>query len=124
MQRLVAGILVVGLAIVERMLRQLQMWRKPTVHEHGAADAGSQGQDDLQSAAGKDAQALYLGIVEQARWALQTLCHSLFQRVSAPGFIAEVRRGHDAAAAHHTWKSNRDPLKAREWGRKLYKRAQ
>src|SRR5215467_2553361 len=117
MQRRVAGILVVGLAIVERVLRQLQMWRKPSVQEHCAADAGPQGQDDFQSAARNHAQALHLGIVEQPRWALQMLCHSRFQRESAPGFVAEVRRSYDVAAAHDTRKSDRDPLEAREWGR-------
>jgi len=123
MQRLVAGILVVGLFIVERVLRQLQMWRKPSVQEHSAADAGPQGQDDLQPAARNHAQALHLRIVEQTRRALQTLCHIRFQRVSAPRFVAEVRCGHDAAAAHDARKSNRDPLEARKLGRELCQRA-
>ena len=113
MQRLVAGVLIVGLSVVERVLRQLQMWRKPSIRKHGAADAGPQRQDDLQATARNDAQTLDLCIVEQPRRALQTLRHGRFQRVSAPGLLAEVGRSHDMAAAHDTGESDGDPVEAR-----------
>jgi hypothetical protein len=40
MQRLVSSVLVIRLTIVERVMRELQVWRQPSLREYGAANAG------------------------------------------------------------------------------------
>src|SRR5262245_59076912 len=100
------------------------MRRQPSIREYGAADAGSQRQDDLQSVTDNDTETLHLGIVEQACRTPQLPCEGGLQRVSAPGLHAKMRRGHDVAAAHDTRKSDRDPVEARQWRGELHERAQ
>jgi hypothetical protein len=48
--RLAADVFVVSLALVDRMLRQLEMGREPTLAEDRAAHAGAERQHDLEAA--------------------------------------------------------------------------
>ena len=62
-QRSVTQLLVVGLAVAERMVGQLEVRSKLSVEEQRRAYAGPEGDDELEPGAAHDVQALQVGVV-------------------------------------------------------------
>ena len=59
----VTELLVVGLAPPEGMMGQLQVRSEPPIEEQGRADAGPEGDDELEAGAAHDVEALKIGVV-------------------------------------------------------------
>lgn len=77
MQRGVADVLVVGLPLPDRMLGQFQMRHEIAVPEQRGANPGAERENHLEAIAFDEAEALYIGIVQHARWPTERACEPL-----------------------------------------------
>ena len=56
-------LLLISVAVAERVVRQLEMEGEPTVGVHGRAETRTQGEDDLDAFAGHHVAALEIGVI-------------------------------------------------------------
>ena len=97
---------------MDRVMRKLEMRREAALVEHGAADAGSQGQHDFKAQSLNNAKPLHLRIVEQPGRLAEPLRHGVFQREAAPRLRLEMRRRDHASIPDDPGKADRNTI---EW---------
>ena len=68
----VADLLVIGLALAERMVRQLRVRHQPPVEEQARADAGAERDDELEPGAAHDLETLEICVVGDADGSAET----------------------------------------------------
>ena len=62
---LVADVVVIGIALMDRVMGQLEVGREAAVAEHRAAHPRTKRQDDFKSGSGHDAQTLNFRVIEE-----------------------------------------------------------
>src|SRR5207344_1012425 len=104
----VAELLLVALALPERMMRQLQVRGQATIQVEGGAEAGAEGDDQLDPLALDRGQPLHVGVVANPGGPAKALGHRLAEIEAYPALVAQVGRGQDLAVADHTREADRD----------------
>jgi hypothetical protein len=116
-QGLAPDIIVIGLVVVDRMLRQFEMRHQHAIAEYRSASAGAERQHDLQSSPLDDSEALDLGVVVQTNRLAETLGQGGGQWEIAPWAVTEMRRREGSPIADHARKSHGNSI---ESGQRCY----
>src|SRR5271156_3288380 len=100
-----AQLVLVGLAVVERVMPELQV-DAIAVNENHRAHTGAERNDQFDTVTRDRAEALHVSIIGYAHRALQRAAELFFEREIVPA-LAEVRRGIDDAVLGLPRKTNR-----------------
>src|SRR5262245_35666844 len=117
-ERSLADVLVVNLALSNRMLTEFQMRRDPTLLEQRETHTSAHRQNAFEASTGDDAKTLDAGIIEHAHWLAQLLGHDRTKLEAMPLLGAKIRRRQDKIPAHHAREPDRHAVEPPELLRK------
>src|SRR5579864_3987658 len=112
--RFIADIVVIGLALVDRMMCQLKMRGEMAVREDGAAYAGAEREHYFEPAPRDDAEPLHFRIIEQTRRLAEAARDCHLEWIVFPRLCGEMRRRDDMAATDHARKADGNPVERRQ----------
>jgi len=109
-ERGTADIIVIGLLVADRVVRQFEMRDRPAVGEDRGAAAGAERHDHLDADPPDRAETLHIGVVHDPHRLAPAPAQLGLQIVSGPRFGPEMRRRQDAPVPHHAGKADRGAL--------------
>src|SRR5438132_796980 len=116
---LVAKLILVGLALVEGMVRELQVGTELALEEDRRAEAGPESNDHLYPLTPDRRESLHVGVVDHPHRLSQPLGERAGEIEAAEGLVTEVRGGADHSASHDTGEADRHTIEGWQWLRQV-----
>ena len=112
----VAELLFVGLAFAEGVVGKFEVGGEASVFGEAGAEASAEGDDHFDAPAGDGAEALDVGVVEDADGFAEFAGEGEVEIKAEPCALAEVVCGEDFATADEAGEADGDAVVAGEWG--------